>query len=167
MPAPDDASLKLGFLMEAAERHQRLAEQSLEGLQGQLREIDGAIREEVQRVLQSELLALSTESHRTGEALRALRESLRLRVVAWTLLATCCSSALALGTLSWALPSRAEVEALRLRRDALAASIGALERRGAHLDIRPCGGGSALCVRIDRKAPPYGADGDYRVARSD
>jgi len=166
MGTPENQTLQFGLLLEAAQQHQRLADDGLRKLDLQLRDLDSAVREEVRRVLQSELLALSSESRRASEALRELRRSLRLRLVLWTLAVTGCSAAIALGAMAWLLPSPAEVEALRLRRDTLTEAVADLERRGAALDIRPCGNGGRLCVRIDGKAPAYGTEGDYRVARS-
>jgi hypothetical protein len=165
MVTTDEHTMKFGLLMETAQQHQRLAEESLQKLEGQLQQIDGSIREEVRRVLQGELLTLSSESRQATEALRAVRRAVHLRIALWTLLVTGCCVGGVLGAALWLLPSRTEIESLRTRRDALVLAISELERRGARLDVRPCGDAAQLCVRIDPKAPAYGADGDYRVTR--
>jgi hypothetical protein len=52
---------------------------------------------------------------------------------------------------------------LRMRRDEMMMSIGMLERQGGLIQWRRCGEKARLCVRVDRKAPPYGDDADYYV----
>jgi hypothetical protein len=123
------------------------------------------VREEVRRVLQTELLTLSSESRRTRDALAAVRQSIRLRIALWTLGVTSVCAAFAFAAALWLLPSRAEIEALRSRREALLVAITQLERRGAQLDLRACGAASQLCVRVDRTRPAYGAEGDYLVVK--
>ena len=43
------------------------------------------------------------------------------------------------------------------------ANIAALERQGGRIEWRRCGEKARLCVRVDRKAPPYGDRADYYV----
>ena len=163
----DEATIKIGLLTEAAQQHQRLAEAGLARLEQQLRELDSTVREEVRRSLQGELLALTSESRRTTAALTAARRAVSVGAALWSVLVTACCCAAMVGAVLWWLPSRPQIEALRAKRDGLAAAIVALEQRGARLDVRRCGDAGRLCVRVDRKAPAYGSGGDYFVAKGD
>ena len=157
--------MKLGLLTEAAQQHQRLAETGLARLEQQLRELDCAVRDEVRRSLQAELLALTSEGRRTAAALTAARRAVSVGAALWSLGVTACCCAAMVGTVMWWLPSRSEIDTLRVKRDGLAAAIAGLEQRGARLDVRRCGGSGQLCVRVDRKAPAYGSGGDYFVVK--
>jgi len=70
-----------------------------------------------------------------------------------------------LGLVCWIVPSQKDIVALQAKHDALAAQIARLEERGARIDLRHCGEGGRLCVRVDRKAPVYGEQSDYLVVR--
>jgi hypothetical protein len=74
-------------------------------------------------------------------------------------------SAIPLCVACWVLPSRAQIAALRTKHDELAVKIAQLEERGGRMDLRHCGEGARLCVRVDRKAPMYGEQADYLVVR--
>ena len=88
-----------------------------------------------------------------------------MRTLLWTVVIAMICSGVAMGEAWWMLPSQGEVAALRARRDALAANIARLERRGALLDVRTCGAPARLCVRVDRNAPPYGPGADYLIVK--
>jgi hypothetical protein len=78
---------------------------------------------------------------------------------------TVICSAIPLLLACWIIPSRAEIAALRTKHDELATQIASLEERGGRIDLRRCGDGARLCVRVDRKAPTYGEQSDYLVVR--
>jgi hypothetical protein len=162
VPAFDDATVKVGLLMESAQEHQRLAEGQLERLRAHTQDLDLVVRDEIRRTLVEELQML------TAEAARAMRvlESIRGRG-ARTALATVASAVLCtlipIGIARWALPSAAEISALRARRDELSANLSGLEQQGARVDWRRCGEAKRLCIRVDRKAQAYGDKGDYFV----
>jgi hypothetical protein len=63
----------------------------------------------------------------------------------------------------WALPSPADIAALRVRREELAANITKLELQGGRIEWRRCGEARRLCVRVDRNAQSYGEKADYFV----
>lgn len=161
----EDNTLKLGLLMETAQAHQALAAAALEKLSAHLRELDTVVRDEIRHTLVGELQFFAAESRRAAEALRVLRRAANLRVVSWSIGITVLCSAIPLGTVWWLFPSSKELSTLRATRDELAASVASLERRGARVDIRHCGEGERLCVRVDRKAPVYGNTGDYLVIK--
>jgi len=161
----DEITMKLGLLTEAAQQQQRLAATGLARLEQQLRNLDEAVREEVRRSLQSELLALTSESRRTAAALGRARRAVSIGTALWSLGVTACCCAAMVGAVLWWVPSRSEIDAMRARREGLAAAITGLEQRGAHLDVRRCGSPAQLCVRVDRRAPAYGPAGDYLVAK--
>jgi hypothetical protein len=68
-----------------------------------------------------------------------------------------------IGIARWALPSAADIGALRARRDELSSNLSRLEQQGARIEWRRCGEASRLCIRVDRKAPAYGERGDFLV----
>jgi hypothetical protein len=54
---------------------------------------------------------------------------------------------------------------LRTKHDELASKIALLEERGGRVDLRRCGDGARLCIRVDRQAPVYGEKSDYLIVR--
>ena len=161
----DDTTMKLGLLMEAAQAQQKAAESSLRKLKAATSELVGVVRDEVHRVVLEELHALSADSKRASDALHAARRAASLRTLLWSVGMTVLCSAIPLSLACWIIPSRSEIEALRARHDELIAKIANLEQRGGRIDLRRCGDGSRLCVRVDRKAPTYGEQSDYLIVR--
>jgi hypothetical protein len=161
----DDTTMKLGLLMEAAQAQQKAAESSLRKLKAATSELATIVREEVRRVVMEELHSLADDSKRASDALRAARRTANVRGLIWNVGTTllCCAIPLALAC--WIIPSRAEIGALRARHDELATQIANLEKRGGRIDLRRCGDGARLCVRVDRKAPIYGEQSDYLIVR--
>ena len=161
----EDQTLKLGLLMEAAHAQQTLAASSLEKLTAHVRDLDDIVREEIRRTLTEELQVLGNDSRRAAEALRALKRSADLRVLLWSIGITTLCSAIPLGEAWWILPSQSEIATLRSKRDELASKVGRLATQGGNIDLRHCGAGNRLCVRVDRKAPVYGETADYFVVK--
>jgi hypothetical protein len=83
----------------------------------------------------------------------------------WSIGMTTLCSVIPLSLACWIIPSRSEISALRARHDELATKIANLEQRGGRIDLRRCGDGARLCVRVDRKAPTYGEQSDYLIVR--
>ncbi len=161
--AMDGATLQVGLLMESAQVHQRSAEEQLEKLRAHMQDLDGVVRDEIRRTLTDELQMLSAESKRASAALQKLKRAASLRGILYSILMAVLSTGIPVAVMRWTLPSGAEVAALRLRRDALAASVATLESRGGRVDWRRCGATARLCVRVDRGAPGYGEKADYYV----
>jgi hypothetical protein len=159
----DDATMKVGLLMESAQAHQKIAEGQLEKLRAHTQDLDGVVRDEIRRTLVEELQALTAEATRATRALEKLKGAGALRAVAWSLVAAVLCTLMPIGVAHWALPSAAEIATLRARRDELAANLAKLEQEGGRIDWRRCGDGRRLCVRVDRKAPTYGDKADYFV----
>ena len=159
----DDSTMKLGLLMESAQAHQKLAEAHLDRLRAHTEGLDGVVRDEIRRTFLEELRSLTAESRRAGEVLRKLRQASALRVLIWIAAAAIIGTGVPAGVLYWTLPSASEVAALSARRDAMAANLAALVKRGGRVEWRRCGEVARLCVRIDRKAPIYGAAGDFYI----
>lgn len=159
----DDATLKLGLLMESAQAHQKSAEEQLKKLRAHTEDLDGVVRDEIRRTLIEELQMLSAESKRATDALRTIKRAASLRGILWSILVAVLSTGIPIAVIRWTLPSSAEVAALRARRDELAASVATLERRGGRIEWRRCGAAARLCVRVDRAAPTYGEKADYYV----
>jgi uncharacterized protein YPO0396 len=160
-----DEAMRLGLLMEAAQMQQRLSQESLERLAAHTRDLDTVVRDEVRRTVAEELGTLAAETRRTAESLQRMRRAANVRVFLWSVSVTLISSAVALAEAWWLLPSQGEIGALRAHRDALAAEIVRLKQSGALLDVRRCGGGARLCVRVDRNAPAYGPRADYLIVK--
>ncbi len=164
-PAVDDQTLKFGLLMESAQAHQSLADAHLAKLQAHTRDLDGVVREEIRRTLIDELKTLTAETDRAARALRQMKHAATVRAFLWNLgLAILCAAIPAV-VARYALPSPAELAALRAQRDSLLQNIAAVERRGGKVDWRSCGNDARLCVRVDRNAPAFGAQADYYVLK--
>jgi hypothetical protein len=161
----DDTTMQLGLLMEAAQAQQKAAESSLRKLKAVTSELADIVREEVRRVVLEELHALAADSKRAADALHAARRAANARTLAWSIGITALCSLVPLILACWLLPSRAEIAALRAKRDELTTRIANLEQRGGRIDLRRCGDGGRLCVRVDRKAPTYGEQSDYLIVR--
>lgn len=161
----DDQMMSVGLLLETAQTQKTLADSILQKLNEHVRGLDQVVRDEVRRTLIEEMQLLATDSKRAAQSLQALVRAANLRTLLWSAAVTALCSAIPLAEAKWFLPSQAEVAALREQRDALAANMAALERRGALTEIRRCGADARLCVRIDRHAPAYGPAGDYVVIK--
>jgi hypothetical protein len=159
----DEATMKLGLLMESAQAHQKLAETHLEKLRAHTQDLDGVVRDEIRRTLIEELQFLTSESKRCAEALQRIRHGAGVRGAVWSVAIAVLCTATPLGILRWTLPSESEIASLRTRRDELSASVAALEKKGGRIDWRHCGEAARLCVRVDRKAPTYGETADFYV----
>ena len=159
----DDATMKVGLLMESAQAHQKLAEGQLEKLREHTQDLDSVVRDEIRHTLVEELRALTTEATRATRALQKIRGAGALRKLAWSLAAAILCTLVPIGVARWALPSAAEIATLRVRRDEVAANLAKLEQEGGRIDWRRCGDARRLCVRVDRKAPTYGDKADYFV----
>ena len=159
----DDATMKVGLLMESAQAHQKIAESQLERLRAHTRDLDGVVRDEIRRTLVEEFRALTAEAARAAQTLQKIRGAGRLRGALCSLAAAVLCTLSAFAAARLALPSAGEIAALRLRRDELAANLAKLEQQGGRIDWRRCGDAQRLCVRVDRKAPPYGDKADYLV----
>jgi hypothetical protein len=157
--------MKLGLLMEAAQTNQKVAENSLKKLKSVSNDLATVVRDEVHRVLVEELRSLAQDSKRAADALHTVGRAAAVRTFKWSVGLTTLCSVIPLGLACWIVPSPAQIAALRARHAELSAKIAQLEERGARIDLRRCGDGARLCVRVDRKAPMYGEQSDYLVVR--
>ena len=161
----DDITMKLGLLMEAAQAHQRAAESSLRKLKATANDLPEIFRDEVRRVVMEEFQSLATDGKRASDALHEVQRAANVRTLVWSVGITTLCSAIPLALACWIIPSRAEIGALRAKHDQLATQIASLAERGGRIDLRRCGDGARLCVRVDRTAPTYGEQSDYLVVR--
>ncbi len=164
-PVLADDTLKLGLLMEGAQAHQALAAENLQRLQAHVRDLDMVVRDEIRRTLLDELQAVSTESQAAVQALRRAARLAHTRLLTFGLALVLLATAIAIVAFSWAMPSAAELAALRSQRTDLEIAIVRLRQQGAQVEWRRCGDEQRLCVRIDSKAPAFGEQSDYRIAR--
>jgi len=161
--ALDEATMRFGLLMESAQAHQKSAEAQLEKLRAHTDDLDGVVRDEIRRTLVEELQMLTAESTRATQILRRAGRGAFVRGTAWSVVTAVLCTGIPAGIMRWALPSEAQIAALRARREALAASVATLERQGGRIDWRHCGATARLCIRVDRGAPAYGEKADYYV----
>jgi len=161
--AVDDATMKVGLLMESAQVHQKLAESQLERLRAHTQDLDVVVRDEIRRTLVEELQMLTAETARATRTLQKLRSSTAWRGMALSLAGAMFCALVPIALARWALPSSADIAALRARREELAASVAKLEQQGGRIDWRRCGEARRLCVRVDRQAPSYGEKADFYV----
>jgi hypothetical protein len=164
-PGMDDTALKFGLLMESAQAHQTMAESQLDRLRTHTQDLDGVVRDEIRRTLIAELQEVTAESKRAAHALQGVKHAANMRALLWSVVVALLSTAIPGAMAHWILPSTAEVEALRSRRDQLRADVDRLEQRGGRADLRHCGSPGRLCVRIDKGAPSYGEKGDYYIVQ--
>jgi pyruvate-formate lyase len=161
----DDTTMKVGLLMEAAHAQQRSAAASLKKLKAVANDLAGIVREEVRNGVIEEFQSLAADSKRASDALHEVQRTANVRGLVWSVGITTLCSAIPLVMTCWIIPSRGEIAALRAKHDELATKIASLEERGGRIDLRRCGDGARLCVRVDRKAPTYGEQSDYLVVR--
>ena len=159
----DDATVKLGLLMESAQAHQSLAESQLEKLRTHTQDLDGVVRGEIRRTLIEELQMLTAETTRAARALQRIRRGATLRGVFWGLVPAVLCALVPIAVAHWTLPSAAELAALRARRDELSSNLAKLAQQGGRIDWRRCGEARRLCVRVDRKTPSYGEGADFFI----
>jgi hypothetical protein len=161
----DETAMKIGLLMEAAHAHHKAVETSLKRLKATTNDLTGIVRDEVRRVVTEEFQSLATDSKRASDALHEVQRAANIRALIWSIGMTTLCSAIPLLLSCWIIPSRAEIAALRTKHDELATKIASLEEHGGRIDLRRCGDGARLCVRVDRKAPTFGEQSDYLVVR--
>jgi hypothetical protein len=160
----DQDSVKLGLLMETAERHQKLADAAIGQLNEQARGLVAAVRDQFHRAVIEEMKIVQAETQGAVEALHRVKRAANARVTLWTLGLTAISTSVALLVAWWVLPTPTEIARLRTERDELTSNLTVLNQRGARADLRRCGTGH-LCIRVDVSAPRYGDQRDYFVIR--
>ena len=157
--------MKLGLLMEAAHANQKLADASLKKLRSTSQEMLDAVRDDVRRLLLEELQSLAGDAQHAADALRHVQRVVNLRVGVWSLSLTLLCSIVPLGVAWWIVPSQSDIATLRARYSGLRANVAALEAQGGGVELRRCGEGARLCVRVDRTAPAYGERSDFLVVK--
>ena len=160
----DQDSVKLGLLMEAAERHQKLAQAAIANLNERTEGLAAVVRDQIRHALGEEMNTVKAETQSAVEALRRVKRAANARVTLWTLGITAISAGIALFVAWWVLPTPAEIARLRTEREELASNLAVLNERGARADLRRCGT-AHLCVRVDLKAPRYGESSDYLIIK--
>jgi hypothetical protein len=158
-----DETLNLGLLMESAQAHQRLVDESLATLRAHTRGLDAVVRDEIRRIFIEEVQSLHAETERTTSALRAAARAAGLRTGLFALAVSAVCWITPAAVLWNRIPSRTEIQVLRADRDALTENLAGLEAAGARVEWRRCGERRRLCARIDRSAPAYGERADFLV----
>ncbi len=91
----DDEEIKLGFLMEAAQNQQKLAEGALEKHERRTRGLDDIVRKEIRRTLIEELRAVHDEAERSAAALKRVRRAATTHWVWWSVVIPSLSATIA------------------------------------------------------------------------
>src|ERR1035438_3296612 len=81
----DDATMKLGLLIESAQAHQKSAEVQLEKLRVPTDDLDGVVRGEIRRTLIEELQMLTAESARAAQVLQRVGRTSVVRGTVWSI----------------------------------------------------------------------------------
>jgi hypothetical protein len=159
----DDVTMKMGLLMESAQAHQKLAENQLQKLRAHTQDLDSVVRDEIRRTLVDELQMLTAETNRATQALQKVRRRAGRRgaLLSISIAVVCAMVPVAVGR--WVLPTAAQLDALRARREELSLNVTKLEQAGGRIDWRRCGEARRLCMRVDRSAPTYGDKADFYV----
>ncbi|MGH8261247.1 MAG: hypothetical protein ACREUG_16320 [Steroidobacteraceae bacterium] len=157
--------MRIGALIEAAERQRSEAEAAVERFTLLSRGLEQVVRDEIRAAFVEEFEALGEASRRAGDALRVVRRSASVRIALWAaaVAVACCIVPVMIART--VLPSPVELARLRGERKGLEQAVAALVRRGGHIDLRRCSAAGRLCVRVDRSTPAYGAEGDYLVLK--
>jgi hypothetical protein len=163
--ATTDDSLKVGLLMESAQSHQVLVTESLQRLQAHVRDLDTVVRDEIRRTLLEELQAVSTESDAAVRALGRAARRAHGHLLVLGLALVILVAAIPAGLFAWFVPTPAQIAVLRTQRAELEVALSQLKQQGAQIEWHRCGEARRLCVRIDRAAPAFGEQADYRIPR--
>ena len=163
--ASNDETVRLGLLLESAQAQQQGAAENVDRLQALVRSLDVVVRDEIHRTLLDELKELDAEIGVAIAALHGMRRAASLRAAAWVVGIAIAGTAIP-GAVAWTLlPSARQIDRLRVERAALERNVAALATRGGRIEIRHCGSRRRLCVRIDLRAPRYGKDADFAIAK--
>jgi hypothetical protein len=163
--AVDPHTMKLGLLLEAAQSHQDLADESLKRLQTHTKGLDAVVRDEVRRTVIAELSELVEHCDKATQGLKELRRAVQVRTV-WCGAVLGASPTLAIALLVWWwLPAPERIAALRAQQQQLSDNLAQLGRNGARIDLRDCGSPPRLCVRVDRHAQAFGTQSDYLIVQ--
>jgi hypothetical protein len=159
----DDVTMKMGLLMESAQAHQKLAENQLQKLRAHTQDLDSVVRDEISRTLVDELQMLTAETNRATQALEKVRRRAGRRGSLLGIVVAVICAIIPVVVARWVLPSAAQLDALRARREELSLSVAKLEQAGGRIDWRRCGEARRLCMRVDRSTPTYGDKADFYV----
>ena len=161
----DQDSVKLGLLMETAERHQ-LAAAVIRELDEQTQGLQAMVSDQVRGALTEEIRIVHTEAQKAVESLQRVKRAANARLIIWTLALTVSSARIALFVTWWVLPTPEDIARIRSARAELTSNLALLNRHGARGHLRHCGT-ARLYVRVDLNAPRYGGQRDYFVIRGD
>jgi len=89
-------------------------------------------------------------------ASQQLRRQSTLRVAGVTAGCSFGIVAAVIAAVSLYLPSKSEMESLRMEREQLQASIENLSKRGATISLSTCGPQKRLCVLVEEAEAPFG-----------
>ena len=161
----DAEAVNIGLLMEAAHTQQKTAANCLKQLRQHAEGLSEVVRVELRDTLATQLRELEHESERAVGGLRALQRAINARSALWSAGIVVATWLAGLTLAWWVMPTPRELHSLKTQRDALEIAVRQLRDAGGRMDLRRCGSEARLCVRIDRRAPSFGADADYRVVK--
>lgn len=162
---PGGETMQVGLLMEGAQAHQKLVEESLESLRAHARDLDAVVRDEIRRTFVEEVHLVILEAERAATTLRGITRHVGMRAALWSFLLSVGCSALPGVWLWWCTPSSTQLASLRAARDTLESNIARLQAAGGRIEWRYCGESRRLCVRVDRSVRGYGEAADFFIVK--
>jgi hypothetical protein len=164
-PPATEETVSIGLLLETAQSHQDLANQSLKRLQAAIATLDDVVRDVIQRTLIDQMAELTQHCDETTQSMRRLGNAVRLSSLWSGAILAVVPGALTALAVWYLLPTQAQMGALRAQREALNANIAQLSRDGGRIDLRRCGSDARVCVRVDHHAPTFGEHAEYMVVQ--
>jgi hypothetical protein len=162
----DPETMKLGLLLEAAQSHQDLVGDSLKQLRAHTQGLDAVVRDEIRRAVIAELAELVEHCNSAAQAMRSLSRVVQLRSLWSGAVLAILPGAAVSALIWWWLPTPARIASLRAQEQQLSENVQRLTQQGARIDLRRCGSGARLCVRVDRGAPAFGQHGEYLIVEN-
>jgi flagellar biosynthesis/type III secretory pathway chaperone len=161
----DPETVKVGLLLETAQNHQDIADDTLKRLHAHAQGLDDVVRAEVRRVLVTQLSEVVEHTTRASHALRTLERAAQLRAVWVSAILAALPGGIGVLVVWWWLPSSGQMMALRSQQQQLSQAVARLTQSGGRIDLRHCGEPARLCVRVDRHAPSFGTQADYLIVQ--
>jgi hypothetical protein len=162
-PPADPATMKLGLLLETAQSHQELADDSLKRLQAHTQGLDGVVRDEIRRAVVAELAELVEHCNRAAQSFKVLSRVVQVRTVWSGAVLGALPAVVTSAFMWWWLPSPAQIASLRAQQQQLTDNLQRLNQLGGRIDLRHCGNPERWCVRVNRSAPAFGQQADYLI----
>jgi hypothetical protein len=157
--------LKIAALIDALDQEHARVQKAMKALNATSAGLQQAVAQAAHVSMQEAFQQLHGELARAQRVVIDLQR-LSLWRAAWQhVMVALVAIVITLLAVRWYVPSVSDMQALRVKKAQLEASIADLQQRGAKLQISHCGPERRLCVAVDDYAGRYGRAGDYRIAK--